>query len=249
MNDQDWFTWWDAFDLLSWCEDDEYKLSHRKLRLFAVACCRTIWPLLTEDLTRRAVEVAEWAADHEQNREALLDVRRDVEAAVRVAEPLAAGPAATKEPVLTYYLAKLAELLTQENFIYTHMAQDVADMTTGVAMRAPIPPQLWGTAEGDVIAEKAAGERGDIARGLVREIFCNPLRPVAVDPSWLHRSGETVASMAQTIYDDRAFKLMPRLADALEGAGCTEPAMLDHCRGPGPHVRGCWAVDAVLCKT
>jgi hypothetical protein len=23
---------------------------------------------------------------------------------------------------------------------------------------------------------------------------------------------------------------------------------LDHCRGPGPHVRGCWVVDLILGK-
>ena len=38
------------------------------------------------------------------------------------------------------------------------------------------------------------------------------------------------------------------LADALEKAGCTEPAILDHCRGRGPHVLGCWALDLVLGK-
>jgi hypothetical protein len=36
------------------------------------------------------------------------------------------------------------------------------------------------------------------------------------------------------------------LADALEDAGCTDQAILGHLRGPGHHVRGCWAVDALL---
>jgi hypothetical protein len=36
------------------------------------------------------------------------------------------------------------------------------------------------------------------------------------------------------------------LADALEEAGFADPEMLAHLRGPGPHERGCWAVDAVL---
>ena len=39
------------------------------------------------------------------------------------------------------------------------------------------------------------------------------------------------------------------LTDALEEAGCAEAAILDHLRGPGPHVRGCHPVDAVLGKT
>jgi len=36
------------------------------------------------------------------------------------------------------------------------------------------------------------------------------------------------------------------LADALEEAGCAETALLDHLRAPGPHVRGCWALDHIL---
>jgi hypothetical protein len=39
------------------------------------------------------------------------------------------------------------------------------------------------------------------------------------------------------------------LADALEEAGLTDAELLHHLRGPGPHVRGCFAVDAVLGKT
>jgi hypothetical protein len=39
------------------------------------------------------------------------------------------------------------------------------------------------------------------------------------------------------------------LADALEDAGCTDGELLGHLRGPGPHVRGCWALDLVLGKS
>jgi hypothetical protein len=33
---------------------------------------------------------------------------------------------------------------------------------------------------------------------------------------------------------------------AFFSAGCTDADLLDHLRSPGPHVRGCWAVDLVL---
>jgi hypothetical protein len=54
--------------------------------------------------------------------------------------------------------------------------------------------------------------------------------------------------LAHLIYDQRRFTDLPVLADALEEAGCTDQTILDHLRGPGPHVRGCWAVDLLLGK-
>jgi hypothetical protein len=54
--------------------------------------------------------------------------------------------------------------------------------------------------------------------------------------------------VAQAMYESRDFAAMPILADALEDAGCDSPDVLAHCRGDGPHVRGCWVVDLVLGK-
>ena len=51
-----------------------------------------------------------------------------------------------------------------------------------------------------------------------------------------------------TIYADRSFDHLPILAAALEVAGCADAAVLAYLRGPGPHVRGCWAVDLLLGK-
>jgi len=80
---------------------------------------------------------------------------------------------------------------------------------------------------------------------LIRDIFGNPFRPTAFDPRW--RAVE-VLKLGRAIYADRAFDRLPVLADALMDAGCSDEEVLSHCRGDGPHVRGCWVVDLVLGK-
>lgn len=83
-------------------------------------------------------------------------------------------------------------------------------------------------------------------RAILHEVVGNPFHPVAFDPAW---RTDAVVGLARTIYECRAFDWLPVLADALEDAGCADAAVLAHCRGPGPHVRGCWVVDLVLGKT
>jgi hypothetical protein len=97
-------------------------------------------------------------------------------------------------------------------------------------------------------------------------------------PSWLTWNDGTAHKLAQAIYDERAFDRLPLLADALEEAGCADAAILGHCRGKepcwncfdgperrdgdeckeqcnntgwmdaGPHARGCWVLDLLLGK-
>jgi hypothetical protein len=59
------------------------------------------------------------------------------------------------------------------------------------------------------------------------------------------RSSATLAGMVRAV--DRQEELdrldLLALADALEDAGCAERALLDHCRGPIWHGRGCWALE------
>jgi hypothetical protein len=80
---------------------------------------------------------------------------------------------------------------------------------------------------------------------LIRDIFGNPFHPITLDPSWLT---STVQALASGIYEERAFDRMPILADALQDAGCDNEDILNHCRQPGEHCRGCWVVDLLLGK-
>jgi hypothetical protein len=73
----------------------------------------------------------------------------------------------------------------------------------------------------------------------------NSSAPVDFSACW--RTAD-VSGIAHAVYADYAFDRMPILADALEEAGCTDPAILDHCRAPGLHARGCWLLDLILLK-
>ncbi len=84
------------------------------------------------------------------------------------------------------------------------------------------------------------------------DVFGNPFRPVTCSPSWRTTN---VRSLASTIYEERELfsglfdnVRLAVLADALQDAGCDNADILNHCRQPGEHVRGCWVVDALLGK-
>jgi hypothetical protein len=93
------------------------------------------------------------------------------------------------------------------------------------------------------------GSRRSSQAALLRDLFGNPFRPApAVEPAWLGWNDGTVPKLASSLYDARAFDRLRVLADALEDAGCADAELPGHLRGPGPHLRGCWAVDLLLGK-
>ena len=80
---------------------------------------------------------------------------------------------------------------------------------------------------------------------MVRDIFGNPYKTVAISRAW---AGGAPAELAQVIYAKNSFERLPELAKALEQSGCTSADLLTHCQAASDHVRGCWAVDALLGK-
>jgi hypothetical protein len=98
------------------------------------------------------------------------------------------------------------------------------------------PPREW---------NEAKFEESQKQIRLMHCIFGNPFHPVTLEQTWLTTN---VTALAQAIYDERAFERMPIIGDALEDAGCDNADILNHCRQPGEHVRGCWVVDLVLGK-
>jgi hypothetical protein len=87
--------------------------------------------------------------------------------------------------------------------------------------------------------------------GLVRCVFGNPFRPIAIESALrtpdvlrLAEAADEERSLPSGHFDNARLAV---LADALEEAGASGP-LLEHLRSPGPHVRGCHALDAILGK-
>jgi hypothetical protein len=203
------------------------KTSARKLRLFAVACCQRVKHLLQDERSRFALEMAERHADGRASDEELAQAER---AAVDVAnadegdcQPDVARAAAA------YVAAK--NVLTAVDPALWH----AADTTLCYSTNQPV----------NCRDESRFNSQLLLRWRLLHDVMGNPFRPAALDSAWRTPS---VVSLAQAIYDERAFDRMPILADALEDAGCTDPSILEHCRGGGVHARGCWVVDLLLGK-
>jgi hypothetical protein len=146
-----------------------------------------------------------------------------------------------------------------------HAGALLTTMTAALATEPGAPLNLFGLGETPPAAEVAARAATNAAAwgakalrqwhkhrqfhaDLVREVFGNPFQPVRMAREWLAWNGGIVRQLAQGIDEERAFRRLPILADALEEAGCTAAGLLEHCRGRAKHVRGCWAVDVVLGK-
>lgn len=55
-----------------------------------------------------------------------------------------------------------------------------------------------------------------------------------------------VINAATVIYNEKTFEELSILADLLEDLNCTNTELLSHLRSPGPHFRGCWALDIFM---
>lgn len=190
----------------------------RKLRLFGSACCRRLTVLPTVQRAMKAVGLAECYADGLVSEQEMLEASAASSRAVRWTR----GEARS---------ANVAASQTAGSLSY-----DTVCGLTNASTKA----------EGPYEPQRAAQYQ------LLSDVFGNPFRPVSINPILLT---PTVTSLAVAAYEER---IMPSgeldlerlavLSDALEEAGCDNIDILNHLRGPGPHVRGCWVVDLLLGK-
>jgi hypothetical protein len=237
MTEAEWLRSTDPTRMLTFLRDGGLA-SERKYRLFACASIRRIWNSLTDERSRTAVEVAERFADGFKQELELERAQWAAEKALR--QPL------LQADVYSYDVAVAAYEAAMPPVQGTAYAANVAFW---VANAIFVLSPAWD-------APRAIRRERDVQSHLLRDIFGSPFHRVANNPDWSSWSSGTVPKLAQHIYDGRRLPdgtleadQIAVLADALEEAGCTDSEMLNHGRGPGPHVRGCWVVDLILGKS
>jgi len=252
LTDADWTSCREPEAMLAFLRESG-TLSERKLRLFGVAVCRRIWPLLTDPRSHKAVELAEqWAEGRASE-----DGRDAAETAANDAYWQARSPGTYAENLSARATLAAAQAVCS---VVEGSYADAADQAARASAHQAAAAVLFDR-DDEPAAERASQsahrtqEAGQAA--LLRDIFGSP--PFGshgpLDSSVLRWNDGTVVRIAQGIYDERRMSeatldtgRLAVLADALLDAGCEDEALLQHLREPGPHYRGCHGVDLILGK-
>jgi hypothetical protein len=235
------------------------KAGARKLRLFAVACCRRIGHLDENDAHRLTLEEAERFADGVPRAVdppsaysgapvlgmdlAVMDACAwSVHRPMTLDEKTAAADAWHETPSDQWYPpATLSAPTAEDQRLAAHLAAVKGSLSAAHAAARSVGKGA------DLLAfGRTYGTERRAQAHFIRDIMGNPFRRVTIDRAWLTPE---VVMLAQTAYDARAFDGMPILGAALHEAGCSDNAILAHCGEQAEHVRGCWVVDALLGKS
>ncbi|MFQ3593473.1 MAG: hypothetical protein SNJ82_09855, partial [Gemmataceae bacterium] len=220
---EEWWTNENPSTLLCW----SIRLhTPRKLRLFAVECCRGLKNFVNDAQAWQALQTAADFADgktsYDQLRAAWMVVR----------QALGRVPLASR---WEYALNALLHASSPHLTLYDAVnAAWEAALATG---------HTWSNyhLQSNMMPHEARfypPERSELQMRhcqMIRELF--PFYPVHLDSHWLLWEHGQLRRLAQAIYDEQRFDDLPVLADALEEAGCDDPRLLEHARSGEPHFR------------
>lgn len=273
MSDIGTEAWWlaekDPAPMLEWLIQQE-KLSDRKARLLAVACCRRLLPLLPDERSQSALGCAERLADgvaaEAEVRTALAEADQARSEAHRAEYCAEAKANFTSTPE---YLAVLAEFEAALAAVHILGPLDASGLpeTLAIAVSSvgcqPAPDPIEEEAayrealradEGDwktaLQAVRDARQRAKIAMRRLTEareraVQASLLRHLVGNPftpqSVRPHVPEVVLRLAEALYTDT--DCASQLHDALIDAGL--PELAAHYTEPW-HPKGCWALDVIL---
>ncbi|HEY1066696.1 MAG TPA: hypothetical protein VGE52_11325 [Pirellulales bacterium] len=245
MTEAEWLASADPWEMLAFLGNAGQSLHRRflsptaltrALGRFAIAGARRLEPSQLDPRSRRLIDVFEQFLDGRVPHAEVLIARA---AAYQAADELARQrPQSASAVAYARAAHALPHTLGKQPFARARYVLDelrrAFARARGDAAQAALPGEI----------SEASKRRSDEALADdLRDAIGNPFRRTAFDPAW--RSPEAVR-IAEAIRSSGDRALLPILADALEEAGCDDAETLAHCRGPGPHIRGCWAIEAIL---
>ncbi len=222
MTEAEWLKATNPFVLLSHIES---KTTERKLRLFSCSCCRKVLILLTDDRIRRLLFTSELFADG-------MATSQELDSAIHASVEF-------EQENRDEYLPAAYAVINASTEGYIDAGEVCDRLSDAFFSQLPINKDSFEANQKEV--QRRLAELSVLAH----DIFGNPFRSIAADPSWLT---STVLALATGIYQEKGFDRMLILADALQDAGCHNADILNHCRQPGEHARGCWVIDLLLAK-
>lgn len=235
MSEKRWLDGLEPGPMLDFLGD---RMTPRKLRLLTCAASRFVWDKLVDDRSKNSVLVAERFADGQASADELQQAHQvacSAFADLGMAGGDISSAAATAHHACWYgddFLVSAKRCLACAAGVAVHQAR--RDVDSGRMAHVP----NWET-----LVQKR--ENGKMAR-LVREVFGNPFKMVAIEAG---RLTPVVEEVARTIYETYAFKRLPEIADLLDADGYNGKMLIEHCRDQGPHFRGCWVLDLILGKS
>jgi hypothetical protein len=220
----------------------------RQLLLFYVAVCDRLAHLFVHEDTQQAIAFFRAAVDHPMTAE-------QWEEAHTLASSGSRGMTPSDQPAPISASQRALEFAADAMMSVAVAAHPLTDVGRkwdyhGAAVKDLACSLSYGRYPGDRPVASVEPIRPDPTEYaeqmcVLRDLIHNPFSTVAFDVGW---RTSTVESLARLISESQDFSPMPILADALEEAGCDNAEILNHLRGPGPHVRGCWAVDLARAK-
>ena len=236
MTEDEWRTSAQPNLMLDWLENN-HLASPRKKRLFVFSACRLGWDALRPEV-HRLIEAAEDhvesptiegadAPSQSQIHDALLSLYRVTPTTLESATLHLIGYAINSNGRVPAFLAAV---------------EDLGEVAPPKALAALLVEQFGNPFRKVRRVTSLFRDRIDT--------WSSERRPADLFfvPEWLTWEGGIVTGLARAIDEERAWDRMPILADALEDAGCNDPALLEHLRHGGRHARGCWVLDLLLGK-
>jgi len=203
------------------------KASPRKLRLYAIGCCRRIWRFLDDDRCRHAIEMAQRFADGRARRPSF-------------------SPQGKASPRWRASGANRARRSRGPSLPLVAPPGRPRGCRPGTPPGMPPGMRAWSPA---ITFPTPDWEKERVWQAaLLLDLFGNPFRPVRMEPSWLFQGDGAVHNLAQVIYDEGSLWRPSHTRRRARRGRLRQHRDARALPWPAEPLPRCWVVDLILDK-